>query len=334
MKKAIVKWILKALAAGCIAFALLCLFCVFYFNVPVHYDNPDGATEYRWEASRFYSRGTEGFALGRTNNDGFNNLRDYVPGEKIDILMMGSSHLEGFNTAQDKNAAAVLNELLAGEKYAYNIGTAGHNLLYCVKHAGAALDRYAPGDFLVVETDTIDFASADMHAAADGTLVDIPSHTGGLLTALQKLPYLRLLYTKYWRTGGEFFGNPDADAALENADAAYAGGMDAMLETLRQACDAHGVQAIVVFHPAVTLQPDGSMQATVNESHRAVFTRLCAEKGILLIDLTEAQFEAYEDQHLLAAGFSNTAPGAGHINAFGHRMIAEAICAAVTGKEG
>ena len=98
MKK-ISAWILKALAAGLAALLLLNIWCYFYYNVPVHYTNETGATEYRWESNKFYRKGTEGFAFGRTNNEGFNNLSDYEPGQEIEILLMCSSHMEGMNTA-------------------------------------------------------------------------------------------------------------------------------------------------------------------------------------------------------------------------------------------
>ena len=101
-------WLIKAGIAGMIAFALLCAFCFFWYNVPVHYENPTGATEYYWQEHKFYSKGTEGFALGKTNNEGFNNLKDYSEGEHINILLMGSSHMEGFNVAQDENTAAMI----------------------------------------------------------------------------------------------------------------------------------------------------------------------------------------------------------------------------------
>ena len=117
MKKQAVNWIGKALLAGLLAFALLCLGCLFYFNTPVHYTNPDGATEYKYESGVFF-RGTEGYGWGRVNNDGFNNARDYTPEENIDVLLMGSSHMEGFCVPQKDTAAAVLNRLFDGEKYA------------------------------------------------------------------------------------------------------------------------------------------------------------------------------------------------------------------------
>ena len=50
MTKAVFKWIGKAVGAGLLALGLLCLFCFFYYNVPVHYTNDSGATEYKCPA--------------------------------------------------------------------------------------------------------------------------------------------------------------------------------------------------------------------------------------------------------------------------------------------
>ncbi|MBQ9686734.1 MAG: hypothetical protein IJV41_09375 [Oscillospiraceae bacterium] len=335
MTKSLLQWSGKALLAGLLALALLCLFCVLYYNVPVHYANADGSTEYKWEPSRFYSRGTEGFALGRTNNDGFNNLRDYTPGDPIDVLLMGSSHMEGFNTAQRRNTAVILNDRFAGEKYVYNIGTAGHTLLYCVKHLGAALDTYAPGQYVILETDTLSFAPADMDAAVDGTLADIPSHTGGLITLMQKLPYLRLLYTKYLSGGGQAFGGGDAARAAEAVSpAAYTQSLGSLLDRVAAESQAHGVTALVVYHPALRLLADGTGAVDVDPAQLDVFRAQCELRGIVFVDVSARVQSAYDERAELAYGFSNTAPGIGHINALGHRLIAEALYDAITAQEG
>ena len=328
------KWTGKAVGAGLLALALLNLFCVFYYNVPVHYTNPDGATEYKWETRRFYSRGTEGFALGRTNSDGFNNLRDYTPGEAVDILLMGSSHMEGFNVAQDENAAALLNERYGGERYVYNIGTAGHTLLYCVKHLDRALSVYAPSGWVVLETMSLDFAPEDMDAVVDGSYPDIPSRSGGLLTMLQKVPVLRLFYTKYIKYGELFSGMADGqyeEGAAFSGD--YAASLEGLLDKLARESQAHGVRALVVFSPPLLIAPDGSAHTGTDPGKLALFTRLCGEKGVEFLDLTEVYLEAY-DRHVLPFGFSNTAPLAGHLNRDGHRLFADAVAARIAEREG
>ena len=328
------KWTGKAVGAGLLALALLNLFCVFYYNVPVHYTNPDGATEYKWETRRFYSRGTEGFALGRTNSDGFNNLRDYAPGEAVDILLMGSSHMEAFNVAQDENAAALLNERYGGERYVYNIGTAGHTLLYCVKHLDRALSVYAPSGWVVLETMSLDFAPEDMNAVVGGSYPDIPSRSGGLLTMLQKIPVLRLFYTKYIKYGELFSGMADGqyeEGAAFSGD--YAASLEGLLDKLARESQAHGVRALVVFSPPVLIAPDGGAYTETDPEKLAVFTRLCGEKGVEFLDLTEVYLDAY-DRHVLPFGFSNTAPLAGHLNRDGHRLFADAVAARIAEREG
>ena len=48
MKKTIL-WILKASMAGLISFAIISGICFFYYNLPVHYTNTTGATDYFWD---------------------------------------------------------------------------------------------------------------------------------------------------------------------------------------------------------------------------------------------------------------------------------------------
>ena len=324
-------WILKAIAGGVAALLALNAFCMLYYNVPVHYTNPDGSTEYKWETSTFYSKGTEGFAWGVTNNDGFNNLRDYAPGEKIDILLMGSSHMEGFNVAQDENAGAVLNTLFDGEKYTYNIGTAGHTMLYCIKHLAAALDTYAPGEYVVIETNTVEFAPEDIDAVISGTLADIPSQSGALITLMQKMPYLRLLYTVQFKGLG---GDTDTEPAeIPTTQLKPAEALSPLLERVADICSARGVQPIIVFDPAVYVDGQGGAYTQTDAECLAAFESVCAENGIVFVDLTGAYIGEYADSCELPYGFANTTPGVGHMNKVGHRLFAQEVCETIKALE-
>lgn len=326
-------WFLKAAAAGVIALIALCLLCALYYNVPVHYTNEMGTTEYYWEPNRFYSKGTEGFAWGRTNNEGFNNLLDYREGEKVEILMMGSSHMEGFNVAQDQNAAARLNELFAGEKYTYNIGTAGHTLLYCVKHLDAALTRYQPTEYVILESYGLNFSDGELEALLDGELPDIPSHGGGLVAMLQKLPALRLLYTKYIK--GMNDGEQAQSAALpENTDRQERAALfERLAERIAESCAAADVQPILAYNNSVFIDEEGRAYTDAEEWQLETMREACERNGILFLDVTQRFMESCEQDKRLPYGFSNTAPGAGHINSWGHRLFAEEIYRTITERE-
>ena len=58
-----------------------------------------------------------------------------------------------------------------------------------------------------------------------------------------------------------------------------------------------------------------------------------AEAGVRFLDMTDAFLEAYEAERILPHGFSNTAPGAGHMNVNGNRIVAEALCAEILEQE-
>ena len=92
--KTIFCFIGKVIGAGITAFAILALFCVFYYNPPVHEPCGNGVTSYVRQADTFWARGTEGFAMGTTDDSGYNNSYP-ADGRKTAILMMGSSQTEG-----------------------------------------------------------------------------------------------------------------------------------------------------------------------------------------------------------------------------------------------
>lgn len=327
-------WVIKAGIAGLAALLLLCLWCSVYYNVPVHYTNETGATEYKWESHKFYRKGTEGFAFGRTNNDGFNNLKDYEPGEKIDILLMGSSHMEGMNTPQQDNAANVLNTLFEGDKYTYNIGTSGHTLMYCLKHLESALETYSPQGYAVIETRTLSFSETELAATADGALPDIPSHSGGLVGLLQKMPYLRLLYTKYLNDGGDGGEAEAAKAPAPEEAGRKAELLDRLLARAAQCSESQGVKLIVVYDPTIYVDSAGTGYTKTDDGELALFAHCCAENGITFIDLTESYLTGYHEQHRLPYGFLNTSPGGGHMNSWGHALFARAVFESIREMEG
>lgn len=334
MKKIFI-WIGKAAVAGVAALLLLCLWCSFYYNVPIHYTNETGATEYKWEGHKFFRKGTEGFAFGRTNNDGFNNLRDYTPGERVDVLLMGSSHMEGMNVKPGENAAAVLNRLFAGEKYTYNIGTSGHTLIYCLSNLDAALDTYAPVGYVVIETRTLSFGLEELAALAEGTVPPIPSRTGGLVELLQRIPYLRLMYTKYVKDGGDGEGEPQKQAVLPRVDAAgKAALLDTVLARASESCLAHGVQPMIVYDPMVYTEKNGAAYTDTDPAELTAMETACRKNGVLFVDLTESYLALYREDHKFPYGFANTTPGMGHMNRWGHERFAQAVYDAISDREG
>ena len=107
-------FLLKLFISIILAFIILTIFCYFYYNIPSHKKVLDNSTDYKWESNKFYSRGTEGFAFGKTNNDGYINIEDYNEDTDVDILILGSSHMESYEVLLNETTTSQLNILLGG----------------------------------------------------------------------------------------------------------------------------------------------------------------------------------------------------------------------------
>ena len=83
--------ILKLFLAGTVSFILLSIFSMFYYCTGLRVKSVSGATDYHWEANTLMANMKEGFAWIKTDKNGYNNAT--IP-EEINILVMGSSHME------------------------------------------------------------------------------------------------------------------------------------------------------------------------------------------------------------------------------------------------
>lgn len=331
--RAVFKSALKVLLSGLLAWGILTGFCYFYYNMPVHAEDADGATDYRWEPNEFYSRGTEGFAWGRTNNEGYMNTDDFSEEERTDILVMGSSHMEAVQLAQEESAASRLNALLPEDRV-YNIGVSGHTFLTCTSNLEAAIKKYQPSRYVVIETDSIRFSDSDLMQALEGTIAEIPSHSGGIVGLLQKNPYLRLAYSQLQSFAAKADGNGAAAKApaLSNvqttSDDVLLG---ALLKRIGLLAQNENIQLIIVYHPGVRVQADATMQVNRVPEATQQFERLCSENNIAFLDMSDRFLQEYNDGYVLPYGFINSSVGSGHLNKHGHSMIADELYKLIRG---
>ena len=179
----LIKRAIKILVAGIVAAILLSIFCIGYLNTGVHIENKTGATDYKWREKQFKSTMVEGFAWIKMDEQGFNN--DFHGNGNVDILLMGSSHMEAYNVASDKNTGYLLNVILP-EYYTYNIGVSGHTIYSCANNIRAAVKEYNPNEFIVIETDRIDLDVGDMQRVVSEKYPHIKSYDNGLLFLIQQ----------------------------------------------------------------------------------------------------------------------------------------------------
>ena len=309
-----IPWLVKVLIAGVLAFAFLNILSFFYYNVPARVSVEDGASEYKWPAYSFHSQATEGLGFGRVNNDGYNNLADFTENSEIDVLLMGSSHFEGFNVLKDENTAAVLNRIC--DKTVYNIAVSEHTMLRCISNLENALKKYKPTEYVVIETMTVSFYDAEIENALNREN-RLPTYSGAIMDVLQNMKYLKLVYHQY--------DNLKASSPKENEVLNNKALIDKLLEEANKTCEEHGVKLIVVFHPTLTFDNDNNVYALYNREDERILRESCEEKGIVFVNMEEEFIAYYKTEHKLPHGFDNTTPGAGHLNSTGHMLIAEKV---------
>lgn len=327
MKKSkVLLWFVKAAIAFLIALIAVNGLCYIYYNIPAHYDNPSNATDYKFEASKFWSRWSpEGLAHGRTNNDGYLNKLDL--GEKeINILFMGSSHGEGYNVNSDENAVAVLNDCLDGKMYAYSIATSSHTLLTNLKNLDAAIETYQPTDYVVIEFPTIKMDLQKMQKLLDGNVARLPSQNTGIIAMLQKVPYFRLLYSQLATA-------QQADTVAKepaNDMGAYGTALNELLLKASETAEKHKVKLILLYHGHPALNADGTLSITDDADYVSAMDTACANNHITFVNMSDTFVRYYNETHNLPYGFINTAVGVGHLNRYGHKLIGQKLYETIT----
>ena len=330
-------WLLKFAAAGVCAFALLCAFCLGYYKLDPHIASKDGATDYVWPANSWSTRATEGISFVRVDENGYNNAWK-GEGDPAAIVL-GSSHTEAFNVAGDRNYVYKLNELLAKDgysAYAYNLGISGHSFFSCAQNLSAAIEAYSPTDLVIIETPSIRFRIDRLNNAYNGRFEKKGSNTGGIITLLQKIPYTHLLAyqwsnIKQANVDVEDSGGFDYSAQDMNE---YRVSLDALLGQMADTVNEHGLKLVILFQTNMSIDRDGNAyyaEGEIDENYYSILTELCEKYGITFVDVTDRFLAEYNESYVLPHGFINTAVEAGHLNADGHREIAEELAPVVEG---
>lgn len=312
--------LLRIIFAAVIAIVVLSAFTLVYWYDGIHITNPTGATDYTWRSKEHIATMTEGFAWLRMNEAGFNNADSY---SQADILFMGSSHTDDLHFPREKNAAVLVNQMTGMNTY--NIGMSGHTIYRCVDNLKNALSEYHPKSYIVLETASIELATEKMNEVISEDAEPIESYDSGIMYHLQQVPALKPIFNQL----KQWIENDKNDVVNNNKKAEitdeYLKTLNMFLSIVQEEAAANGITAIIYYHPAEKLMADGSVQYKTNQSYLEAFAQTCEALGIIFVDMTQNFHDMYITDNLLAHGFVNTKIGAGHLNEYGHRAIAETI---------
>ncbi len=312
----------KCAVAGVIALAVLSGVCflVNYSGARVH--NESGSTDFKWGENQYRSNALEGFAWFFMDEHGFNNIED--TSKEPDILLMGSSHMEGANVSQKKTTASLLSDKLPLS--VYNIATSGHTIYNCVNNMDNAVKEYNPSKYLIVETVTAELTVYEMQKVIDGEFEPFESYDSGALYALQKyIPAIKTMYKQvgFWRDADK---TPNENTIAKPAEENYEEVLENFLLKAKNSADKSGAQLIIFYHPEIKIDENANAYTEVSDKNKLLaFENACDKLGIIYIDMTDTFTALYNNDHILPYGFYNTGVGSAHLNEHGHKAIAEEI---------
>jgi hypothetical protein len=281
--------------------------------------------------------GLEGYCIANIDKNGYVN-RDLTRSDSY-YLVCGASHTEGLFIPLRSRYSDILNDMLGGndELKVYNIGRSGNYFSVVLQHLDGILNEFPDAKAIIIETDTLTYDTKALYDSKIQTGYD-PDETASAmmesltdrqrlsLKAKQYLPLIRELHKQYL-TYRESKEEPSSSDILDPAfwEAEYAGGysdaLDDLMAFIRSKTDK---QVIILYHPAVSIEKDGSMKLLTNGAE-PYYRDICRKHDIDFVDMSDAFMKAYESEHTVPYGFLNTTPGDGHINRAAHRMMAEEL---------
>ena len=328
MHRIIMKYTVIVLAAGIISLCFLSFFVFLYCDSGVHISDALGVTDYHYEPNQRAVNYQEGFGYFRMDENGYNNQKTYSIGD-IDYLLLGSSHVEAANVNGNENIGAVLNTIT--DYITYNIGVSGHTIYHVADNLHNAVQVLQPSVGLIIETDTVKLDEKNMEMVCINTFPDIKVYDNGLLYYIQKYcPSIKFLFNKMelWKDAAN---RATPSAVIDYSSDGYQESLNAFLAKIRS--DAGDLDVIIVYHSKTQINGDGNYIDPTDPDARAAFITACEANNITFLDMTESFESLYNEQHILAHGFANTAVGYGHLNKYGHAIIAEELAKVIQGVE-
>ena len=325
----VIKGTAKVVAAAILSVVILSIIMSFYSLQPVHIENEKGNTDYVWPANSVWIKASEGISWGKFDENGFNNIENV---DNPDIIVLGSSHMEACDVLQNQSTAYLLGEKLKNKYTVYNMGISGHQFYKICQYLPANLELfdYTP-KVVILETILVNLQTEKVDEVLAGTVEHTPSHSTGLVAALQRIPFLRALYRQvdlgllemFWPTVNDAVYDNKEELA-EHEEIVDENAYEELFKYLFEIEEKYKTQIIIAYHHTGSINEDGTIGFTSGEKLE-MFEKYANKYNIDFVDMTPHLEDMYYKEHHVAHGFVTGKLEAGHMNKFGHAALASAL---------
>lgn len=325
IKKIVFQWS----AAIVVGFCIVNLLCFGYERPTGWLETPNGHSPAGWNPNTVLVHGTEGFGIIKTDENGYINKPGSLQ-EKY-VLSMGSSHTQGKEMSIDKNYTSLINARFSkgeGSLAVYNIACDANFLPSLIKHFSAAVEAFPEASVVTIEISNVDVSAEELEDALQQAEYDESQNVKNQAQYIGFKDKLKILIKEYFPLislvkskleTSSANNNTDTVEKTDNNDAAKA--LEKALKLIRSKYDG---EIIFIYHSQTIIEKDGSISFAEDKLFED-FEKACSENNIQVVNMRPVFVEHYEDEKEIPYGFANTKPGNGHLNALGHRLIADSL---------
>ena len=334
MKSIRVKYIAQMVGAFLSAFFLVNILCYFYSNVAKSITNPNRYTTTKSKTQRYVFYGQEGYGITTTDKNGFYNDGNVLPND-ANVICIGSSHTEAIQINTSQNYVSQLNKLNPAYN-AYNLGVSGQSRTKTLYRLPYIPVHFPVCKVIINETPSLPTLNEwddiiHLLETNDAPIDNQDWKDGNILFRLYRaMPYAGLLFSQFQtlhiiNTKSSNINNTRSPSKESNDMEQYRKKANYAMGLLRN--HLKDTPLIIVYLPKYSIEKDGSIFATNDIEQKEILQEVCESHQIVFVheQIKTAWFRNYESNRRLPYGFQNSHVGQGHLNAEGHRMLAEVL---------
>lgn len=281
-----------------------------------------------------FVQSSEGWGEYRADADGFLDRPLPPPGQGVRAVLLGDSFGQGLQVL-DRERFSEVAELMVPGLQILNTAAAGRSVFHHALLAKRLEDAFAP-DLMLVQLDDnklTDIETPEDRAGAFAEFEAAPARVrpsrsaAGLVQSMLRrsalVAYLRTRVEKLSRQEAQRLTlkltgrKPDLRDLVALPATPHA---KALIDSLVAEIQAVNPHVVLIYVPNVDYF-DGPARVSYPE-RRAWFHELAAQRGLPLVDPSDAFLESYRATGEPLHGFPNAQPGEGHVNARGHALMA------------
>ena len=299
--------------------------CYFYYSPAIQTANHEKFTDLKNIPSAHNPHGVEGYGNISIDENGFNNQVDFAMDE-AEILFIGSSQTEAQHVNAKENFVSLIHQEYPAAR-AYNLGISASTFSSTFFRIMPLREKFPRAKVFVFEINVMP-SLADLQqmekllSEDDIPEKDISWKNGNMaLKAIGTIPICRLLWRQY-----DHHRRNDTAKVIQSGDF----DTDAYEQELRRVLllgkEKAGTTEIIIFNLAHTrLNKAGDVEIIPDQGENEIFQKVCSDINMTYIDMAEPFTEAYQSKHVLPYGFLNSPIGTGHLNRYGHCIIADTM---------